>query len=337
MYIPKLLSQSRDEKMTEQTDKQNSAPTTDADRLQALQDAFNQQKVIALQKMKHRGIATVGKICQVANVDRTYLYDDKKSSSADAFKAFDIFRKKVLDFANEFKQIKVGRTESDDELTKMYSNSLESNLKLTIEKNQLRIMLQERNELIQQLQSEKASLHIVNANTRLSNSAEQMNQNMVHCISPDRALQHNEQYEFYNEKVRNKAWLDAKTEFSELMRRKVPMRVYILIGLPCAGKTTWSDNRLGLRRDRHSIIVDTTNLTAGDRALWLGMARRAENVKTCAVRFLTDFITIRERNELRESSGKRIDLATLEAKRDKLEEVDIVFEDFDEMLIVRGD
>lgn len=319
------------------TENQQNGSTTDAERLQALQEVFIQQKVIALKEMKHRGIATVGRICQIANVDRTYLYDEKKSSSVDAFKAFESFRNKVLDFADEFKEIKAGIAKSDDELSKMYANSLETNLKLTIEKNQLRILLQDRNEVIQNLQSENTSLQAVNANTRISNSAEQMNQNTVHYISPDRALQHNEHYQFYDEKLRNQAWFDAKTEFSRLMRRKLPMRVYILIGLPCAGKTTWSDNRLGLKSDRHSVIVDATNLTVGDRAQWLGLARRAENVKVCAVRFVTDFITIRERNELRESSGKRLELSVLESKRDKLEEVDIVFEDFDEMLIVRDD
>jgi AAA domain len=323
--------------MTEKTKSQHSGPVTDAERLKALQEAFTQQKVIALQRMKLRGIATVGKVCEIANVDRTYLYNEEKSSSAEAFKAFETFKNEVLDFANEFKKIKAGKAESDDELSKKYSNSLETNLKLTTEKNQLRKLLQDRNDVIQKLQSENSSLHAVNANTRISNSAEQMNQNTVHCISPDRTLQHNEQYEFYDEKLKKKAWLDAKTEFSQLMRRKLPMRVYILIGLPCAGKTTWSDNRQGLKRDRHSVIVDACNLTAGERAQWLGLARRAENVKTCAVRFLTDLITIRERNELRESSGKRIDLPTLEVKRDNFEEVDIIFEDFDEMLIVRDD
>ncbi|MDC9519658.1 hypothetical protein PSH55_00785 [Pseudoalteromonas sp. Angola-31] len=317
------------------TENKKNGPTTDDERLQALKDAFIQQKVIALREMKHRGIATVGRICQVANVDRTYLYDDKKSSCVDAFKGFESFRNKVLDFANEFKEIKAGKSKSDDELSTMYSNSLETNLKLTIEKNQLRILLQDRNEVIQNLQFENTSLKAVNTNTRISNSAKQMNQNMVHYISPDRALQYNEHYHFYDENLRKKAWFDAKTEFSRLMLRKLPMRVYILIGLPCSGKTTWSDNRLDIKNDRHSVIVDATNLTMGDRALWLVLARRAENVKTCAVRFLIDFMAVRERNELRESSGKRLELSTLESKRDKLEEVDIVFEDFDEMLIVR--
>jgi AAA domain-containing protein len=321
--------------MTEVTGNQKSGPITDAERLQLLQEAFIQQKVIALREMKHRGIATVGRVCQVANVDRTYLYDDKKSSSVDAFKALESFRNKVLDFADEFKEIKAGKAKSDDELSKMYSNSLETNLKLTIEKNQLRILLQGRNELIQNLQLENTSLQAVNTNTRISNSAEQMNQNMVHYISPDRALQYNEHYHFYDVNLRKKAWFDAKAEFSRLMLRKLPMRVYILIGLPCSGKTTWSDNRLGIKSDRHSVIIDATNLTMGDRAQWLGLARRAKNVKTCAVRFLVDFMTVRERNELRESSGKRLELSTLESKHDELEEVDIGFEDFDEMLIVR--
>jgi len=164
-----------------------------------------------------------------------------------------------------------------------------------------------------------------------------MNQNTVNYISPDHGLQRNEQYEFYDAKLREKAWSDAKTEFIQLIRRDLPIRVYILIGLPCSGKTEWSKNLKNLMTDRHSIVVDATNLKVGDRAIWLNLANQGKNVKKCAVRFVTDFMTIRKRNEdeQRLSSGKRLALSILESKRNEFEEVNIVFEDFDEMIVVR--
>jgi len=59
--------------------------------------------------------------------------------------------------------------------------------------------------------------------------------------------------------------------------------------------------------------------------------------KVCAVVFLTDFLTIKERNIERLNQNKFIDVSILEAKKDKFESIDIKFEDVDEMMIVRED
>jgi 23S rRNA-/tRNA-specific pseudouridylate synthase len=319
--------------MSNSTDKEESRPTTDSERLKILTDVFAQQKIEAIAKMKHRGVATVRKICEIAGVDHTYLYDKKSQNYAE----YEDFRKSVLAFEDEFKRIKNGVAVVEDQITQKYSNSLEDNLKLTIEKNELRHLLRDKNIVIERLQAENASLHVVNTNTRNASSQNQMSQNTIQHISPDKGLQYNGKYEFYNEELKERAWREAKAEFIKLMRRDLPTRLYILIGLPCAGKTTWCESLPNIYKDRHAVIIDATSLTVRHRSEWLGLARKARNVRTCAVRFVVDFTTLRERNALREGTGKRLDLSVLEQKEKELEEVDVLFEDFDEILIVRED
>ena len=303
---------------------------THSKNIQALREAFEEKKIQALTTNKIRGVATVREVCKAAGVDHTYLY--KKSVE---FKAYIEIREKIIAFADDFKRIKAGAQEVDDELKQKYHNSMKSNLFLSKENAELRYKIGDRTETIQRLESENAALQAVNTNTRMSSATHQMNQNKVHIISPDKTLQYNSHYHFYDEKLRKKAWEVEKRKFKELMRKPLPMRVYLLIGLPCSGKTTWTESSKNILPDRHSIIVDATNLTAGDRAMWLSMARPAKNIKTCAVRFMTNFTTICERNALRMVTEKYIEKDVLEQKLDSLEEVDVEFEDFDEMLIVR--
>lgn len=296
----------------------------------ALREAFEEKRIEALTMNKIRGIATVREICKSAGVDHTYLY--KKSEE---FVPYNEIRKAITKFAEEFKLIKAGADELDNTLKKQYQNSLRSNFFLSKENTELRYKIEDRNEKIQRLESQNVALQTVNANTRMSHASHQMNQNQIHIISPDKTLQYDSSYHFYDEKLRKKAWDDEKRKFKELMARPLPLRVYVLIGLPCAGKTTWTESSKNVIPDRHSIIIDATNLTAGDRAMWLSMARSAKNVKTCAVRFMTSFLTICERNAMRMNTEKHIDKLVLEQKRESLEEVNLEFEDFDEMLIVR--
>lgn len=84
---------------------------------------------------------------------------------------------------------------------------------------------------------------------------------------------------------RDEAWKKAQTEFAKLMKRKLPQRVYLLVGAPCSGKFTWAKSKK-INHDRHAVIVDATNPTQGDRARWILQASKSNSVKICVVMFI---------------------------------------------------
>lgn len=307
--------------------------SSDEERLEALENTYITQTTESMIIGKIRGVATMKVICQIADVDTTYAYG--KNNPTDKYlQKYKKFQKKVNDYAKSFKLHKANLLNNIDDNQDLLEAAREHLFNLKIENNSLLNKLQIANSRNTNLQTELLEAQLMNNKNHISQSMSQLNDNTINVISPDRTLQHNGQYQFFDIQLRNKAWNDAKEEFQRLMRRKIPQRIYLLVGLPCAGKSTWIDDRKMLK-DRHTVIVDATNLMKGDRAQWITLARKNHDVKICTVMFLTDFMTIKERNSQRHSQNKFIDVSVLESKRDKFEPIDIKFEDIDEMVIVR--
>ncbi len=306
---------------------------SDEERLKALENTYITQTTESLIVGKIRGIATMKAICLIADVDTTYAYG-KNNPTHENLKKYKTFQKKVNTFADTFKNHKANLLNITNDNQDLLDTAREHLFKLKIENNDLINKLQTARKSKYSLQAELLQTQLLNKNDQMSQSLSQLNDNTINVISPDRTLQHNGQYQFFNIELRQKAWEDAKEEFQKLMRRKIPQRVYLLVGLPCAGKSTWVEERKTLK-DRHTVIVDATNLMKGDRAQWITLARKSHDVRICTVMFLTDFMTIKERNSQRHSQNKFIDVSILESQRDKFEPIDIKFEDVDEMVIVR--
>lgn len=309
--------------------------TTDEERLTALENAFVKQSSEAIIIGKIRGIATMKAICKLANVDPTYAYG-KNNPSPESLKKYKKFQEKVNTFAKTFIDHKNNILSNIEDNQDLLEAAREQLFNLKIENNTLINKLSKSETSKNNLQAELVQAQLLNNSNQVFSPSTLINDNTIHIISPDKTLQHNDQYQYFDIELRDKAWDSAKEEFQRLIRRKVPLRVYLLIGLPCSGKSTWVE-KLDVLRDRHTIIIDASNLKKGDRAQWINLARKNSNVKICAVMFLTDFLTIKERNAKRHLQNKFIDVSILEAKRDRFEPVDIKFEDFDEMIIVRED
>ncbi|MBC3767281.1 MAG: hypothetical protein HRU18_22510 [Pseudoalteromonas sp.] len=306
---------------------------SDKERLQALEAAFLSQTAEAFVKNKLRGIATMKVICKVADVDTTYVYGHKNPSPEDK-KKYDAFVAKVNLFAETFKSRDKKIVSDEVDLEEQLQNARDNNFVLKYEVNELKIKLSNLNK---ELMGQKTNNVLSSVLGNPKSPASQLNENTISVVSPDIGLIHNNRYEFSNVKLREKAWREAKLHFQKLMKRSVPQRVFILIGLPSSGKSTWAQETRDFNKDRHSVIVDSTNLTKGERAQWIMLARKAKDVKICAVRFLVDFTTIKERNILNTQNNKFIDVEILEKKRDSIEEIDFEFEDIDEVIIVRHD
>jgi predicted kinase len=307
-------------------------PGTNEERLKALKETFAEQSGKAIVQNIIRGIATMGKICELAQVDSTYVYGHKGGTD-DELARYKDFVKDVKTFNKNFIKRKKNITAIAVTSETKYLDSLEQNHDLDKEKVALVVqcgLLQGR---IEKLMVEKAHLFAENPSPVPGpEKLIQITDITIHTICPDEHLEIDGRYRYHNRKLRDQAWSKARTEFARLMKRKVKQRVYILVGPPNSGKSSWAAQK-NISPDRHAVIVDATNLTAGDRATWIVQAQKAIDVKICVVYFLIDPLTLAARNSQRER--KKIDADVLQEKFESLEEVDPHFEEVDEMLYVR--
>mgnify|MGYP003627489804 CR=1 FL=1 len=308
-------------------------PKSHEEKLKALEETFAEQSAKAISVNKIRGIATLGKICELAKVDKTHVYGHTPCPPEIA-KKYQDFLERVQKFNADFltrKQKVVEHGVSDD---LKLQDAQEDNhvLKSEVTDLEARVqLLQRRNmELLAKNTQLESISHFGNTHDE---QVAHISDVTISIICPEDDLERDGRYRFHNEKMRAEAWIKAQTEFSKLMKRNVPQRVYLLMGPPNSGKSTWAKNK-NVNFDRHAVIVDATNLKAGDRARWIVQANKASNVKTCIVKFIVDESTLRARNALRHH--KMLDSDILQQKIDEVENVDPVFEDVDEMLFVRS-
>jgi len=311
---------------------------THDERITALRDAFERLKVRA-NATGSINDCSVRKVCYKANVSDSYMYEDK-------FKDIEI-NKKYQSVKNEIKSFKKDFKKS----TVQSELGLVIASKESMETERNKAHLQYRDSLKQNV-GLKASLKIANdklqahnqlaVNISHSNLQSQSNQNKQYSIksdpkvvSPDAYLYKNGKYSYGDKNVREAAWLTARHQFVELLKRNLSTRVYILVGAPCAGKTYWS-KQLNYYNDMHTLVVDATNLTKSDRSSWFSLIYKYKNqvdIKACAVYFDTPHTVLMERNNQR-PPDKRLTNEELQGKFIRLEPVD-VFEDFDEIIVVR--
>lgn len=305
------------------------------ERLQALEDVFEKQSAEAIRRSKVNKIVSLNVICELAGVPRNHVYG-KTSPLEDIKEKYADFRRRVQGFIDAFNDGRKSAKSDTESEEAMLQQALEDNQllkkELTDERAQNRLLRDRHNNLL--AKNTHMEQMLVNP-TKLNNQkVETLAGATKNIICPDDHLERNGRYEFNNPQQRNLAWEKAITEFITLMKRNVPQRIYLLCGPPCAGKSTWAkgDN---VAFDRHAVIVDATNLTAGDRAKWLAQIPHNKGVKVCVVRFLVDDMTLKSRNVQRHH--KQIDVDILERKIKSLEEVNPHFEAVDEMLFVRSD
>lgn len=311
---------------------------THSEKISALRDSF--------ERLKARAIATgnvnecsIIKICEKAGVNDIYLHTSKLKDEKTNNKYHSV-KDEILEFRDNFKEntaqseLSLAITAKEtmkterDKAQIQYRDSLKLNLGL---KNRLKVA-----------NDKLKAQNILAVDIAHSNLQTQSNPKKQHSItstpkfvSPDAHLYKNGKYSFENPNIRDAAWMTARHEFEELLKRKLPTRVYMLVGAPCSGKTYWSQQP-NYYNDMHPLVIDATNLTKSDRSTWFNLIYRHKHqvdIKVCAVFFDTPYVVLVERNNKR-PPDKRLTDENLQDKFNKLEPVD-VFEDFDEIMVVR--
>ena len=313
------------------------------ERIHDLYIAFETLSTEAIAANK-KNIASAANVLAKANVNKTYFYASGgkiKDSSIQA--KYDKVNATIKKFQHEFDD----HIKSNSALAKaqaIASKEIERSSKLEG-------LLQQSLEMIAELQSRIKSLNDKHNNLEMNlldatysktllkqaASGNVVSIASAKVVSPDLHLAVNGNYTFDDIALREQAWELCERELEAVLQRPLPMRIYVLVGPPCAGKTTWRSEQLFQASDRHPVIIDATNLTQSDRLKWMLIIQqyvRTADIKTRVVVFHTREEVLISRNNQRELS-KKMDERIILDKAKKMTWPDMKTEKFDEMEVIR--
>jgi predicted kinase len=285
--------------------------------------------------------ASATKVLEAARVNRTYFYVKDKLKDKVALGKYHKVRDEIQEFQDNF----------DSFCGDTVVNKLRSSLQDAAEqRNAIAKDYINQQRLVAGLQNDNAALrkksrlqseHMIDVvhTATMEARPERTVFGDTRFISPDTYLWRNGKYLFEDENVRQKAWEKAKDDLKKALSRSLPSRVYLLVGPPCSGKSTWAKERSNLYPDLHSIVIDATNLTQFSRLQWVSQInkyRNSKQIRVCAVVFLTPKLVLQSRNNRREST-KQLGNNVIFKKADELEFPNLLQEDIDEMIVVRSE
>jgi len=310
-------------------------------RIADLRSAFTEFCAIALATGKKTD-ASQAKVLKKARVHKSYFYEEKIKDKATQQRYFDI-HDEIKTFQEKFYQDSgresiLSKAEARTEKEKSRAIGLEKQMIVSREE------VAGLNQKIAQLQKRDTDKDhsLIELSHQALRADKQKNSNFVNFanipyISPDQYLKRNGVYCFDDEALRTDAWARSEKELHKALNRALPMRVYMLIGPACAGKTHRSRDNKSYWNDRHPVVIDATNLTVYSRMKWFNIINqyiRTNDIHICGVVFITPLDVLFARNNINEQ-GKRMTEQVIKDKFNSLEWPDLREEMFHELVVIR--
>lgn len=314
---------------------------------------------IAFEVLKSEAKRTGKKVVSIAAVaknaqlpDRKYLYGVIESPNKDMCKMFKKLGDEIKVFKRQLSQntiekIPITEAERFEEFKK---NMITENTQLLRDRNrfkkQFETVVQQRDKAINTVTNLEARLYAAEAKSKEPSHTAVKDENVSIIsrdpiiISPDIGLIVNGSYQYDDKNLRNVAWLNSMDELRKLLKSPIPTKLYITIGVQGSGKSRWTTSVECI--GRREIIFDATNLTMYSRYELFHIAKSSPNndLKICAVCFPVLLETALKRNAKR-PADRRVPENVIKKAYSKIEfptiEGDLSKEQFDEILIIRGD
>lgn len=318
---------------------------THRQRLAKLREVFGRRQEIARRSGKKHDVS-IAKIAAEAGVDKVYLHGYRLNEDSPERAEYLAFKQEVLDFQ---RSLVAGLEKSEDkreieELNQRYK-ALQADCE-PLQRELAYYKAQSSNDLGELDHNRARTTHLLAKVAELDDELSQYRKQgnaagaiarrvQKHVVSPDHFRTVGGKYKFGSKAHESEAWGKAYKQLEELLSRKLKMRLYILVGLPCSGKSTWAEESI-IATDRHPVIFDATNLSNVDRYRFVHSLSRFTDLPKVCVYFDTDMEIIRERNRTLRTAGKQMtddDLTLLHAKLEKPDPYEETW--IDELIVVR--
>jgi hypothetical protein len=307
-------------------------PRSHNEKIDGLREAFGRRKELAKQSGKVND-CSITKICRDVKVDKLWLLGQREYKKSPAVnEAYKKLRDDINGFRSNFKS---DHDISEDkqrinELEQKYNNLLRSVEYRFRAADALEQKLKRYNAAAEQIEDKSTQLILKNieledklTDTDYISESSAFISGKRTIISPDSYRTINGRYVSGDNKADNHAWASALDELNKAFSRKLPMRLYILVGLPCSGKTTWAnDPNSYIENDRHPIIFDATNIKVIDRINLVHPIKCANpKLPVVCVYFDTAMEIIRRCNTERDGiDSAKLTTHKISSLRDKLEQ-----------------
>jgi len=301
------------------------------DRLAEARAAFEQLKAEFQSTGRKVNISAVA---ERAKIDRKYLYGKLNTPDKGLIQRWvelgeeiTSFRKAQKDPSQDTGEVPVA-TKLHNALVENYSllenvrdlEHIRERLQLLLTASQRKVdELESRTRMLESnaLRQEGVAPVVVNMKTR------------PQLISPDAERHGSDQLSL------KKAWVEALNQLRSALARPVEKTLFVTVGAPGSGKSTWGMNFIGSKG--YSIVFDACNLTQSDRYELLDIARQHQKTKVVAVVFYADLTTLESRNTAREDARK-VPVSKLRAMYRSIEYPTLAdsIERFDEIMMLRS-